>query len=106
MAVDTIAATVLTAGNETYEARKDKLYLLLSSRRLLAVRGRANWTQGSDRTSQSFRVGSIGTKYGDARATVAARREYFRSCGAAIKLPRLTLIEILLYLSRYYSSES
>lgn len=96
MTGDTIVATALTAGNETYEARKDKLYLLLSSRRLLAVRGRANWTQGSDRTFETFRVDSIGTKYGDARAIVAAMREYFRSCRVAIKLARLPSITVLL----------
>lgn len=78
MTGDTIATTAFTTGSETYEARKEKLYLLSSSR-LLAVRERMNWTQGSDRTFETFRVGSIGTKYGDARATAAARREYLRS---------------------------
>lgn len=48
MTGDTIATTAFTTGNETYEARKEKLHLL-------AVRERMNWTQGSDRTERSKR---------------------------------------------------
>ena len=54
MTGDTIATAAFTTGNETYEARKEKLYLLSSSR-LLAVRERMNWTQGSDRAERSKR---------------------------------------------------
>lgn len=89
MTGETIATTALTTGNETYEARDEKLYLLSSSR-LLAVHGRVNWTQGSDERSKRSALTRLGQSMGTHGLTVTARRESFRSCAFFVNYDHVT----------------